>query len=339
MPLTSRMLKGDPAFEAALVNDRAHITPGSKGNQVWKIQAALMIVMDPPPKIAGNELAAKAKFYGPTTTAAVVEFKRKRNIINLAYEKDVDPIVGKMTVAQLDEELKEKEGDDPSPGYDPDEADRIHALLDRDRPGVRVLLDTTLDALQKVKLGFDSGATAAGAALLRANAQAVAGLARVFHVGPHNYQQFLPAIISQYGEYKKQLVTLAADQSPADFLVLVQAQIQSNKSNSDEVYLEGGQITGKTPLGFAELQGTTPIRPPRKMYFTPRYRQFDPANPPAFVGFPQPIRQGQQLHEMGHYHFGFVDSNPRSLLPQECMKSNLSFHWLAVQITFSIVLS
>ena len=63
MPLTSRLFKGDPAFEAALVNDHAHITLGSKGNQVWKIQAALMMVMDPPPRIEGNELAAKAKFY------------------------------------------------------------------------------------------------------------------------------------------------------------------------------------------------------------------------------------------------------------------------------------
>lgn len=339
MPLTSRMLKGDPAFESALVNDRAHITPGSRGNQVWKIQAALMIVMDPPPKIAGNELATKAKFYGPTTTAAVLEFKRTRDIINRSYENDYDPIVGKMTVAQLDKELRDKEGGDPSPGYDPGEADRIQALLNRDRPGVCLLLYTTLHALQKVKQGFDSGSPAAGATLLRANAQAVSGLARVFHVGPTNYQQFLPAIIDQYGEYKKQLASLAANQSPADFLVLVQAQIQSNKSSSDEVYLEGGQITAKTPSGFSELQGTTPIKPPRKMYFTPRYRQFDPANPPAFTGLPQSIRQGQQLHEMGHYHFGFVDSNPRPLSPPDCLKSNLSFHWLAVQITFSIVLS
>jgi hypothetical protein len=47
MPLTSRLFKGDPAFEAALVDDHAHITLGSKGNQVWKIQAALVMVMDP----------------------------------------------------------------------------------------------------------------------------------------------------------------------------------------------------------------------------------------------------------------------------------------------------
>src|SRR5215469_4843406 len=114
MPLTSRMLKGDRAFESALVNDRAHITPGSRGNQVWKIQAALMIVMDPPPKIGGNELATKAKFCGPTTTAAVLEFKRTRDIINRSYENDY-PIVGKMTVGQLDKELRNKEGGDPSP--------------------------------------------------------------------------------------------------------------------------------------------------------------------------------------------------------------------------------
>src|SRR5262249_35649591 len=83
-----------------------------------------------------------------------------RETLSTAHtEDDYDPIVGKMTVAQLDKELKNKEGDAPSPGYDPDEADRIQALLDRDRPGVRLLLDTTLDALQNVKQGFDSGAT------------------------------------------------------------------------------------------------------------------------------------------------------------------------------------
>jgi hypothetical protein len=42
----------------------------------------------------------------------------------------------------LDQELKKKEGGVPSPGYDPDESSRIQTLLDRDRPGVRLLVDT-----------------------------------------------------------------------------------------------------------------------------------------------------------------------------------------------------
>jgi hypothetical protein len=36
---------------------------------------------------------------------------------------------------------------------------------------------------------------------------------------------------------------------------------------------------------------------------------------------------------------GHVGEGPAIIAPQECLKSNLIFHWLAVQIIFSIVLS
>ena len=38
MSLKSRIFKGDPVFEACLVRDNAHITPGAVGKHVGKIQ-------------------------------------------------------------------------------------------------------------------------------------------------------------------------------------------------------------------------------------------------------------------------------------------------------------
>ena len=330
MGLNSRLFKGDPALEATLVSDAAHIIPGSVGNRVWKIQASLLFINDYVPTISLNELATKR--YGPSTTAAVVAFKTKWDIINRAYEKTVDPIVGKWTIRKLDEKVAEKEGGEPSPGFDPQEAARIQALLVRDRPGVRVMVETAERSLLQVQQGFDKAATDPGASarLLAANALAVDALARMFHVGLQNYRKFLPQIIAQYGEYKSLLPDLALHQSPADFLTLVKLQISDPKGN----YLTGGQITGKTPIAVSETIHDVPIQPPRMMYFTPRYREFDPANPPEFIGqFPQ-VRQGIQMHEMGHFHFDFEDFNPDRKSPEECLNSNRSYDLLARQVTF-----
>ena len=38
MGLKSRIFKGDPVFEACLVRDNAHITPGAVGKHDGKIQ-------------------------------------------------------------------------------------------------------------------------------------------------------------------------------------------------------------------------------------------------------------------------------------------------------------
>ena len=43
--------------------------------------------------------------YGPSTTAAVLAYKRARKIINPAYQTAADAIVGKMTIAALDADL------------------------------------------------------------------------------------------------------------------------------------------------------------------------------------------------------------------------------------------
>jgi peptidoglycan hydrolase-like protein with peptidoglycan-binding domain len=102
MPLQSQLFRGDPKLEAAAVLDSAHIVPGARGDHVRKIQQALI-------RLEGVSIAPDGD-YGPATAAAVLAFKQKRNIINRSYQTQADNIVGKMTIAVIDEELLNKEG-------------------------------------------------------------------------------------------------------------------------------------------------------------------------------------------------------------------------------------
>jgi hypothetical protein len=101
MGLQSRLFKGDPALEACLIEDSAHITRGAVGAHVGRIQTALALLdglqIDP------SETAADS--YGPSTAAAVLRYKTKRNIINFSYQTQADNIVGKMTIASQDQEM------------------------------------------------------------------------------------------------------------------------------------------------------------------------------------------------------------------------------------------
>ena len=101
MALQSQLFRGDPKLEAAAVSNPAHIVPVAAGEHVRKIQLALIqldgVAIDPDGK------------YGPATAAAVLAYKRKRNIINRTYQTQADNIVGKMTMAALDREMLAKE--------------------------------------------------------------------------------------------------------------------------------------------------------------------------------------------------------------------------------------
>jgi hypothetical protein len=99
--LQSKLFKGDPALEACLIRDPAHIKQGAVGKHVKKIQRALAIVDEL--QIDSNEI--KTQRYGPSTAAAVLSFKQERKIINQSYQTQADNIVGKMTIAALDKEM------------------------------------------------------------------------------------------------------------------------------------------------------------------------------------------------------------------------------------------
>jgi peptidoglycan hydrolase-like protein with peptidoglycan-binding domain len=105
MPLISHLFRGDKALDACLVQDAAHVTLGARGVHVAKIQAALT---DLDGAII-NAAELSSKHYGPSTAAAVLSFKQKRQIVNRAYQTQPDNIVGKMTIAAMDAELVKKQ--------------------------------------------------------------------------------------------------------------------------------------------------------------------------------------------------------------------------------------
>ena len=101
MALVSQLFRGDPVFERCLVDDQAHITPGSRGPHVAKIQTALFALDQF--AVAPGEVQSQS--YGPSTANGVQAFKRKRGIINRSYQTQPDNIVGKLTIASLDAEM------------------------------------------------------------------------------------------------------------------------------------------------------------------------------------------------------------------------------------------
>ena len=103
MALKSRLLSGNSRLEDCAVRDPAHVTRGDRGAHVSLIQAALNAL--------DNAGLATDGVYGGGTAAAVLRFKQKRNIINRAYQSKPDDIVGKMTIAAMDEELARKDAD------------------------------------------------------------------------------------------------------------------------------------------------------------------------------------------------------------------------------------
>jgi len=105
MALQSKLFRGDSKLEACLVHDSAHIKEGAVGEHVSKIHTALFAIDGL--SVAPDEL--RTYTYGTSTARAVLAFKTKRKIINYSYERRVDNIVGKMTIAALDKEMFRKE--------------------------------------------------------------------------------------------------------------------------------------------------------------------------------------------------------------------------------------
>src|SRR5215467_4813808 len=114
MALRSKLFANDRALEACATQDAAHVVLGAVGNHVAKIQTALQLLDRAQPD-AGD---LSGKRYGRSTAAAVLSYKTKRGIINRAYQSTPDDIVGKMTIAALDQEMFAREND---PQLDTDE--------------------------------------------------------------------------------------------------------------------------------------------------------------------------------------------------------------------------
>lgn len=105
MPLQSITLRGDARLQKCLISDPHHVTPGSRGEHVGLIQKCILVLEHG--RIGPDEL--RTRTYGPSTAAAVLAYKRARQIINRTYQHQADNIVGRMTIARLDEEIAKVE--------------------------------------------------------------------------------------------------------------------------------------------------------------------------------------------------------------------------------------
>jgi hypothetical protein len=107
MPLECQLFTSptrDERLEACLVSDPAHITPGTRGDHVKKIQLALNRLSDGPGR--ENFKLNTDGVYGPKTAAAVKTYKDapSRRILQ-PWQKSADGIVGKRTMKSLDDEM------------------------------------------------------------------------------------------------------------------------------------------------------------------------------------------------------------------------------------------
>ena len=118
--LKSNLFRGDQSLEACLVNDSAHLTPGTRGKHVPKVQRALIILDGALIDVA----EVTGGVYGATTAKAVLDYKSSRRIINFSYQSQPDNIVGKMTIASLDREMAVAESRPP-----------LTSCLNESRPG------------------------------------------------------------------------------------------------------------------------------------------------------------------------------------------------------------
>jgi hypothetical protein len=104
--LSSRALRDCAPLQACLNHDSAHITTGATGPHVLRVQQVLTLLGEVPlSQWHAFTMEAKAQRYGPCTASVVLSYKRKRRIINSAYQTQADNIVGKMTIRALDDDM------------------------------------------------------------------------------------------------------------------------------------------------------------------------------------------------------------------------------------------
>jgi hypothetical protein len=101
MALISKWFRANRRLQSCLISDPAHVKKGDQGDHVKLIQGALAILEGPGIDIDEQQSGT----YDESTADAVLEFKRRRNIINFSYQTKADNIVGRMTIKALDAEM------------------------------------------------------------------------------------------------------------------------------------------------------------------------------------------------------------------------------------------
>jgi hypothetical protein len=106
MPLQSMWFRRNARLEQCLISDPFHVKRGDNGEHVTLIQGALLTLDKS--EISNDE--QRRQTYDHSTAKAVLEYKKKRNIINFSYQTSADDIVGRMTMRSLDTEMVAYEG-------------------------------------------------------------------------------------------------------------------------------------------------------------------------------------------------------------------------------------
>jgi len=105
MALQSTWFRGNKRLQRCLIEDPSHVQKGDQGEHVRLIQGALAALGE-----AAIEFVDLAQsLYGASTAAAVLAYKRRRQIINPGYQTTADDIVGKLTIRALDKEMSAKD--------------------------------------------------------------------------------------------------------------------------------------------------------------------------------------------------------------------------------------
>jgi len=86
MALVSSLFKGNAALEACAIKDSAHIALGAIGDHVAKVQFALFAL----DRLKIDQTDLVTQRYGKSTASAVLEYKKKRKIINHTYQSIAD---------------------------------------------------------------------------------------------------------------------------------------------------------------------------------------------------------------------------------------------------------
>ncbi len=204
MALTSKLFTQpiNPALEDCAVKNSAHILLGAQGEHVGKIQSALMQLDNL--TIDAGELAAKR--YGPSTEAAVHAFKKRRRIINPAYQTSEDKIVGIRTIAALDTEMKRKEGGGGGSSINPD----MQLVNSADARRLSALMKTELE-LQRLKATFEPNPPDENDPLVKALQR------QLFITLDSNFWDVVNKFLSLVQENKRTQSSFRIDRSDSDF--------------------------------------------------------------------------------------------------------------------------
>jgi hypothetical protein len=305
-------------LDACLASDPGHITPHQKGEHVKIIQRAFATISERLPEIALPKISDKPGEYESDTIAAVLKYKSHFKLVRPG--QPLDPIVGRMTITQIDNDLLNKKSppsNEPDPATDPAEQGRVEILLALNRPGVPVLIARALDALPKCKAALELARRDPFNAqfALRQNQLGIDGLSRHFHISGNNLD-VIDAVISIYRTLLEKVSRLPLDQAATDYPTFTR--------DAPELAFNADGTRAKVPAFSDRTRG--------KMFFNPIYRLFNPGVKEPFSGLAPIALQGVQLHEMGHFYLNMVDGNPANATTAQCLNLAQSFQLFAMQL-------